>query len=436
LVGAAQAEGRISIVLEGRVATVTAVPTFPPVLLHLESPRAIPEGDSFSLQGWIVSSSPVSGVRLAGSAQVLALAARPDVAAALPMYPHAIGFAGNARRSAIQAEALIFDITDASGNQQWTASLAPPTSSDAGAALQGTTLARACPICGTLASGMTPSCAACDVLFDPEPRSRGQEPAIEHRLATHTNEALTAKFLRGSGVEIGAFASPMPGIKPIYVDRFAEYGGVRTKADFYGDACDLPFHPSSLDYVATSHVIEHVANPLAAFREWYRVLKPGGIIYLIAPDRRLTFDHLRELTPPEHMLQDYRHGTGPADPTHIDEFAFGVDWRMFAPETPPHEMLEARVFRAASYHQAANKGEEINIHFHTFELASLVELIELGNRHRIWPGRISILERRFAFPRSRPDGVLIVATVHKPLIERLSMGFRPRGLLPSAKRFA
>lgn len=69
------------------------------------------------------------------------------------------------------------------------------------------------------------------------------------------------KYLTGLGVEIGAFKTPIPGVKPIYVDLFSHYAGEATLAEYYGDACSLPFYDSSLHYVATSHVLEHVANP-------------------------------------------------------------------------------------------------------------------------------------------------------------------------------
>jgi hypothetical protein len=42
-------------------------------------------------------------------------------------------------------------------------------------------------------------------------------------------------LLRGKGVEIGPFKTPLPGITPVYLDRFAEYAGERTLADCYGD---------------------------------------------------------------------------------------------------------------------------------------------------------------------------------------------------------
>ena len=117
---------------------------------------------------------------------------------------------------------------------------------------------------------------------------------------------IVAQYLREPGIEIGAFTTPVPGIKPIYLDRFAEYAGIATLNDYIGDACDLPFYDSSLRYVVTSHVLEHVANPLAALSEWYRVLMHGGIIYAVIPDRRKTFDRNRALTTVDHIYEDFK----------------------------------------------------------------------------------------------------------------------------------
>ena len=127
------------------------------------------------------------------------------------------------------------------------------------------------------------------------------------------------RYLVGPGVEIGAFQTPIPSISPIYVDRFATYAGEPTLADYFGDACDLPFLDDSVQYVASSHVLEHVANPFAALKEWTRVLRHGGYIYMVVPDRRHTFDHRRPLTAPVHMLADFRGGVGQVDGTHIDD---------------------------------------------------------------------------------------------------------------------
>ncbi len=222
------------------------------------------------------------------------------------------------------------------------------------------------------------------------------------------------RYLHGTGVEIGAYKTPIPGITPIHVDRFDHYAGAPTGAEFFGDACDLPMLDSSLDFVATSHVIEHVADPVAAFNEWCRVLKDKGVIYMVVPDRRLTFDHTRALTPIDHMLQDHRIGTTPVDGTHIDDFVFGLDWERFSPDTAPDLISAAREELAKEYRTAISEGREINIHFHTFEPQQMVALINAVNDLPGRTARMKVLEVVEPFSRSRPDGFLIVARIVKP----------------------
>jgi SAM-dependent methyltransferase len=243
---------------------------------------------------------------------------------------------------------------------------------------------------------------------------------------------LVSLFLDGPGVEIGAFQTPIPGIKPVYVDRFSEYAGEPTLADYYGDACELPFFDSSLQYVATSHVLEHVANPLAALSEWFRVLCHDGIIYMVIPDIGKTFDHTRPLTTPEHMLADFRNQTTQIDGTHIDELVYGVDWSTFSPDTRPHELIAVQDEMASVYRRAIAAGSEINIHFHTFTSASAVALIEAGNLEKCWNGRIEILQVREDFPGTCPNGFLIVAKVRKPVSSGPGPLFTNQGLLDNA----
>lgn len=73
------------------------------------------------------------------------------------------------------------------------------------------------------------------------------------------------------------------------------------------------------DFVIASHCLEHVANPLKAVAEWIRVLKPGGALMIIVPDKRFVFDHKRSYTTFEHLLSDYKNGTTEHDLTHLPE---------------------------------------------------------------------------------------------------------------------
>jgi demethylmenaquinone methyltransferase/2-methoxy-6-polyprenyl-1,4-benzoquinol methylase len=52
----------------------------------------------------------------------------------------------------------------------------------------------------------------------------------------------------------------------------------------------LPFAASSLDFLAMGYALRHVSNLLATFREFYRVLRPGGTVLVLEvakPKKRL-----------------------------------------------------------------------------------------------------------------------------------------------------
>ncbi len=49
------------------------------------------------------------------------------------------------------------------------------------------------------------------------------------------------------------------------------------------DIVDMPLDDSSVDVILCTEVFEHLKDPIAALREFYRVLKSGGILILTAP---------------------------------------------------------------------------------------------------------------------------------------------------------
>jgi SAM-dependent methyltransferase len=54
------------------------------------------------------------------------------------------------------------------------------------------------------------------------------------------------------------------------------------KPDVVGSATDLPLEDASADAVLCISVIEEVDDPLLAFREFARVLRPGGALLVVA----------------------------------------------------------------------------------------------------------------------------------------------------------
>lgn len=107
------------------------------------------------------------------------------------------------------------------------------------------------------------------------------------------------------------------------------YITLKNKVDIKADAHELPMIDSgSVDFVGSSHTIEHLTNPIKALKEWNRILRDGGIIYACIPYYKKTFDHNRKVTELEHLISDYKNNVGLNDETHIQEFIKNHDIEM------------------------------------------------------------------------------------------------------------
>lgn len=139
----------------------------------------------------------------------------------------------------------------------------------------------------------------------------GAKPNYTSRCNQFKPSALATKYLENlHGIEIGASTQNSFGLKrSINVDFSDEQGGLwQDKAcapavvNIVALGDDLPFKDGTLDYVLSSHVIEHFFDPVKALREWHRVIRPGGFIFIIAPHKDRTFDKVREVTPLQELL--------------------------------------------------------------------------------------------------------------------------------------
>lgn len=64
-------------------------------------------------------------------------------------------------------------------------------------------------------------------------------------------------------------------------------------------------HDAPFDYVIASHVIEHIPDPIDWMEDIGRILRPGGILSLIIPDKRYCFDINRTLTETSDLVDAY-----------------------------------------------------------------------------------------------------------------------------------
>lgn len=61
-----------------------------------------------------------------------------------------------------------------------------------------------------------------------------------------------------------------------------------TKLDIVSDIVSIPLPDASVDAIMCTEVFEHIPDPLAALKEFTRLLKPGGYLLLTAPFASLT----------------------------------------------------------------------------------------------------------------------------------------------------
>jgi SAM-dependent methyltransferase len=73
------------------------------------------------------------------------------------------------------------------------------------------------------------------------------------------------------------------------------------------------------DFCFSSHSLEHIANPLKAINEWLRIIKKGGYIIIIVPEKSLCFDHRREYSSFSTLFSQYEKNVGEDDLSTLRE---------------------------------------------------------------------------------------------------------------------
>jgi SAM-dependent methyltransferase len=130
--------------------------------------------------------------------------------------------------------------------------------------------------------------------------------------------ALALKYCVGSGLEIGGSAHNPFGLNTKNVDvtddlftvyKLAEIHacGEALPVDIVASGDKLPVEDQSVDFVVSSHVLEHFYDPIEALLEWYRVIRVGGIIFMIIPHMARTFDRVKLPTTLAATLWRHQH---------------------------------------------------------------------------------------------------------------------------------
>lgn len=186
---------------------------------------------------------------------------------------------------------------------------------------------------------------------------------------------LSFLYLHGKGIEIGALHNPLKvshRARVSYVDRMSvaelrqHYPELRDKqlvtVDVVTDGELLEgIADASQQFVIANHFVEHCESPIRALENMFRVLCPGGILYLALPDKRYTFDQNRPVTPLAHLIRDYDEGPEWSRQEHFREWVCYVN----GVSDPVQVQCQTEHLLAMEY----------SIHYHVWTQRDMMELL-------------------------------------------------------------
>lgn len=192
---------------------------------------------------------------------------------------------------------------------------------------------------------------------------------------TIDRNAVSATYLKGNGIEIGALHNPLKMSEKAcvsYLDRMSvvdlriQYPELAkeklVEVDIVDDGETLAtVADESQDFVIANHFIEHTQNPLLAIANMFRVLKIDGVLYIALPDKRYSFDVDRPVTTIVHLLRDFSEGPEWSRKGHFEESVQFVN-----NVKNPNEREElVKKLMAMDY----------SIHFHVWTQKEMIELV-------------------------------------------------------------
>jgi hypothetical protein len=220
-------------------------------------------------------------------------------------------------------------------------------------------------------------------------------------------ERRRAKLLAGldlanlTGIEIGPLDSPLVRKSDgavIYVDhattsdlrkKYATHTNVNVDEIVpvdvvWGDATlpDLVGRQTA-DYIIASHVAEHVPDLITWLQEMQAVLKPRGQLRLVLPDKRVSFDYLREETRVVDLLDAYVNRARKPRTRQLLDCALyvvrGMDsLKAYTGELKPTDIVRAHTCESALAiaRDALQNDKYVDVHCWVFTPRSFADLIK------------------------------------------------------------
>lgn len=138
------------------------------------------------------------------------------------------------------------------------------------------------------------------------------------------------------------------------------------------DAQNLPFADESFDFICSRNLVWNLEDPEKAYREWFRVLRPGGRMFIFDGNYYLhyydkDYSKAREYTEASHGSE--HPSLKGVDPTPIDEIARNLplsrelrpDWDEKALKKIGFKILEEERF-SQTYVDSESKEEKEVVH--------------------------------------------------------------------------
>lgn len=199
------------------------------------------------------------------------------------------------------------------------------------------------------------------------------------------SKGLITKFApTGVGLEIGVGARTIcPATRTILSDGYSEHGLDNSVARVFFKGDKIPYENKSFDFVLSEHVLEHISNPIKAIKEWLRVTKSGGHIFLFLPHKERTNDCHRLTTTLEHLIEDEKNDVSFDDSTHFNDWIENVVNKGLMPDHYKHIDKE-ELLKTAS------------IHHHVWTEKEIIELLEYLNLKVVYSNN-KVPDRRDSF---------------------------------------
>ena len=211
----------------------------------------------------------------------------------------------------------------------------------------------------------------------PSKKGRNEDTLLDPR------QKFSNKYIKGNGIEIGALHNPLPVDNNTAKVRYVDCKPIETlrehypelkqnsfvSSDIIASAEDLSvISDSSLDFLIANHLLEHCANPIKALKEFHRVVKKyNGIVYLSLPNTQSegSFDKGREITPIEHLINDY---FAKDSERHLLDFIHFWEWVIYAGK---RATFEAVLMNAKKLYDM-----KFSIHYHVFVEDNFFSLLD------------------------------------------------------------